>query len=453
MPTRTLTDFPQPVLSDYCYDFDNHHTQSLTTPKTFPTWQDLEVTSNPYHLPIQSHNAYEDPTEVYSPSPERFVAGREATLSAFMPTTRDVYQHYMGTESFRDRDRDSRWNTQKYRSQPVDYPTPQSNLSLSPPQHARESFGLCEPNSTGRSDRYADTSELAPSQRFFGDIPTPERPYTQQLRVSPQRRQSIDESEESDEDGSVNCEPYAQLIFRALKGAPGYGMVLKDIYRWFESNTDKARKSSKGWQNSIRHNLSMNGAFKKVDQDPSTDEAKKGFIWVLEPSALVDGVKSTTRYRKPGSNKKTGRGRHPAPERQRSGAKGGKAARKAAKIRQSARLEGARPRGREDIPLQSVEVSASNITGQPPTPSSIWTPDGIESFLSASSRALTPITAQQAFYDYGDIGGVTSMVPNGPLFPEDCDPTEAEDATAFHSFVADDIVASNHRPTLYKIEL
>ena len=66
--------------------------------------------------------------------------------------------------------------------------------------------------------------------------------------------------EESDEDGNSNSEPYAQLIFRALKSAPGHKMVLKEIYEWFAKNTDKAKtSSSKGWQNSIRHNLSMNG--------------------------------------------------------------------------------------------------------------------------------------------------------------------------------------------------
>lgn len=65
---------------------------------------------------------------------------------------------------------------------------------------------------------------------------------------------------ESDPDPSENAEPYAQLIYRALREAPGYGMVLKDIYDWFEKNTDKAKNPlSKGWQNSIRHNLSMNG--------------------------------------------------------------------------------------------------------------------------------------------------------------------------------------------------
>ena len=42
--------------------------------------------------------------------------------------------------------------------------------------------------------------------------------------------------------------------------APGNKMVLKEIYEWFENHTDKAKDpKSKGWQNSIRHNLSMNG--------------------------------------------------------------------------------------------------------------------------------------------------------------------------------------------------
>lgn len=65
---------------------------------------------------------------------------------------------------------------------------------------------------------------------------------------------------ESNVDPTENAEPYAQLIYRALKETPGHGMVLKDIYDWFEKNTDKAKNPlSKGWQNSIRHNLSMNG--------------------------------------------------------------------------------------------------------------------------------------------------------------------------------------------------
>lgn len=53
-------------------------------------------------------------------------------------------------------------------------------------------------------------------------------------------------------------EPYAQLIYKAFLSTPRHAMTLQEIYRWFRENTDKGKDESKGWQNSIRHNLSMN---------------------------------------------------------------------------------------------------------------------------------------------------------------------------------------------------
>jgi len=62
-----------------------------------------------------------------------------------------------------------------------------------------------------------------------------------------------------DEQNADKEEPYAKLIFRCLLGAKDHTMVLRDIYNWFNDNTDKGRdKDARGWQNSIRHNLSMN---------------------------------------------------------------------------------------------------------------------------------------------------------------------------------------------------
>ena len=53
-------------------------------------------------------------------------------------------------------------------------------------------------------------------------------------------------------------EPYAKLIYRALMSARNNSMVLQEIYQWFRENTEKGRSDTKGWMNSIRHNLSMN---------------------------------------------------------------------------------------------------------------------------------------------------------------------------------------------------
>lgn len=63
-----------------------------------------------------------------------------------------------------------------------------------------------------------------------------------------------------DEEPVDTDQPYAQLIYKALLQAPNNTMILRDIYDWFRKNTGKAAdKDTKGWQNSIRHNLSMNG--------------------------------------------------------------------------------------------------------------------------------------------------------------------------------------------------
>jgi hypothetical protein len=64
---------------------------------------------------------------------------------------------------------------------------------------------------------------------------------------------------DTDAESATSEEPYAQLIFKALMSAPGHKMALKEIYDWFRKYTNKWKNSdTKGWQNSIRHNLSMN---------------------------------------------------------------------------------------------------------------------------------------------------------------------------------------------------
>ncbi len=88
-------------------------------------------------------------------------------------------------------------------------------------------------------------------------------PFSDRTRAStpPDEPNQYSHSAYTEGDGIIDKElPYAQLIYQALMGAPEKTMVLRDIYDWFKKHTDKASSSeTKGWQNSIRHNLSMNG--------------------------------------------------------------------------------------------------------------------------------------------------------------------------------------------------
>lgn len=85
----------------------------------------------------------------------------------------------------------------------------------------------------------------------------------------------------------------------------------------------------------------MKQAFENDRSDPTNpghQARKANSVWVLTEEAVRHGVQSTTRYRKHGSNKKQNRAKIPAPLRQRSGAKGGRAARRAARLRREEQM-------------------------------------------------------------------------------------------------------------------
>jgi forkhead-containing protein len=162
-------------------------------------------------------------------------------------------------------------------------------------------------------------------------------------------------------DGESSEQPYSRLIYQALASAPGMKLPLQEIYCWFEKNTAKGKDpNSKGWQNSVRHNLSMNAVgFWTATSTGVTNSSLQGFeavkeespankkiinFWRLTEDARKHGIQSTTRYRKHGNHKKSIRPEHPAPQRQRSGAKGGRAAKIAARFRRTNGHE--RKRGR-----------------------------------------------------------------------------------------------------------
>jgi hypothetical protein len=82
--------------------------------------------------------------------------------------------------------------------------------------------------------------------------------FTLPSRETSEDGQSSREMTATNAEDQATDEPYAKLIYRALMGSPNYSMVLQEIYQWFRDNTSKGSSDTKGWMNSIRHNLSMN---------------------------------------------------------------------------------------------------------------------------------------------------------------------------------------------------
>lgn len=79
---------------------------------------------------------------------------------------------------------------------------------------------------------------------------------------------------------------YATMITQAILSNEDGVMSLSEIYNWISSHYAYYKYSKTGWQNSIRHNLSLNKAFEKVPRRPN--EPGKGMKWQISEAYKED---------------------------------------------------------------------------------------------------------------------------------------------------------------------
>lgn len=91
------------------------------------------------------------------------------------------------------------------------------------------------------------------------------------------------------DDGLKPSHSYAQLIGMAILRSPQRRLTLAQIYKWISGTYSFYSAADMGWQNSIRHNLSLHKNFLKTERPK--DDPGKGHYWTIEPGTEMQFLK------------------------------------------------------------------------------------------------------------------------------------------------------------------
>jgi forkhead transcription factor HCM1 len=151
-------------------------------------------------------------------------------------------------------------------------------------------------NAAFSNDSFADfpdpTCNVKPLKRtLMESAPLRDRPAKKQKRDD-SAAFALPEPQEMppvEDDGSKPPYSYATLIGMSILRAPSRKLTLAQIYKWISDTFSFYRSGDSGWQNSIRHNLSLNKAF--VKQERPKDDPGKGNYWAIEPGMEAQFLK------------------------------------------------------------------------------------------------------------------------------------------------------------------